>query len=280
MGWKNFSKSLVLSFNDLLNISRQQGVRLLLSSLVGANELIAFTTMRTGANIAFQGLGTITGPLMPELMRFVNEKNQEKCESAFATVWVVLILILIPGVIIFQVIMPSLFVIWTRGKVEYDPLIFALLSISILIYALAQPAISIVKGANNLKSQVRISSITAIVVVGGMFILVPKIGILGSGIILVAGELVDTQLYKISAKRWLLKNGLKWPLRSSQIAAFAVLFCVIVLFSLIYFPDYRDTILICSFFIYLLVVYHYYMSLPQIIKNRFDMIKSKFLKII
>lgn len=279
LGWQNFVKSLVLSFNDLLNISRQQGVRLILSPLAGVNALVAFTTMRTGANIALQGLGTLTGPLMPELMRFLNEKNQEKCEVAFATVWTVLIVFLVPGIILIQMIMPSLFVIWTRGKIEYNPLLFALLSMTVLIYALAQPAIAIIKGNNNVKSQVRISFITALIVVGGMFLLVPKMGILGAAITLVIGELVDTQLYKIAAKKWLINNGLEWPIKTSRIAALSVLFSSITLGCLIYIPNFKWVTLIVAFILYLVIIFEYYKSFPQLVKEQINSIISKFLKI-
>jgi O-antigen/teichoic acid export membrane protein len=214
---------------------------------------------------------------MPELMRFINEKNQEKCEAAFATVWTILIVFLIPGIIIIQIIMPSLFDIWTRGKVEYNPLLFALLSMTVLIYAMAQPAIAIIQGDNNLKSQFRISLITSIIVVGGMLLFVPEIGILGAGIILVLGELVDTLLYKIAAQRWLFKNGLEWPIKLSRIAAISVLFSALILCCLVCFPIYRLGILIATLIIYSFIILEYYRSLPQIVKHRIVFIKSKFL---
>jgi O-antigen/teichoic acid export membrane protein len=249
-----------------------------LAPLAGVNALVAFSTMRTGANVALQGLNTITNPLLPELLLFLNQKKQDKTEAAFAMVWTVLVVIMAPAIVVFQLIMPGLFALWTKGKVEFDPKVFALLSITILIYALAQPAMAIIRGNNVLNVQVRVSIITAVVVILGMFILVPRIGILGAAISLVIGEIVDTQLYKIAAKKWLLKNGLHWPIRTSRMAALAVFVSSITLGSLIYLPDNKFIILIVAFILFSLIILEYYKSLPRVVKDKISSIIRKKIK--
>ena len=92
LGFKNLTHSTALSAKDLLESLRQQGVRVVLGPLSGAKGVAAFATMRTGANVVIQGLRTITGPMMPELMRFLNQKDQERTEVAFGTVWFVIML--------------------------------------------------------------------------------------------------------------------------------------------------------------------------------------------
>lgn len=278
VGWSNFFLSLVLSAQSLLLNARQYGVRLILAPLAGATALVAFTTMRTGANLALKGLGTITGPLMPELMRFLNEKHQEKFEGAIITVWSVLVFLMAPGIVVLQLIMPSFFKVWTRNKVEFDPLLFALLSLTVLIYALAQPAIAIIKGNNRLKTQVSIAGITALVVVGGMFILVPLFGVLGAGIALVLGELVDTLLYKVAAKKWLINNGLQWPIHISNIAALSVLVSAITLGLLIMAPNFQLIILIIACVFFSIVSIKFYKNFPDLIKQRMKQITKNRLK--
>jgi hypothetical protein len=68
LGYSNFRKSVPLLGKSLLENVRQQGVRLILSPLSGPVGLVAFSTMRTGANVVLQGLNTIVNPLLPDLI--------------------------------------------------------------------------------------------------------------------------------------------------------------------------------------------------------------------
>ena len=138
LGFQNFFKSLVISGKEILENIRQQGARLVLAPLSGATGLAAFSTMRTGSNVALQGLRTIINPLMPELMRFLHQRDQYRSEAAFSTVWLVLIVLMAPGVVILQAIVEPFYIIWTRGQVIFDPLLFSALSASVLVYAIAQ----------------------------------------------------------------------------------------------------------------------------------------------
>ena len=63
LGYSNFRMSLPLLGKSLFENVRQQGVRLVLAPLAGPVGLAAFSTMRTGANVALQGLNTIINPL-------------------------------------------------------------------------------------------------------------------------------------------------------------------------------------------------------------------------
>ena len=100
---------------------RQQGVRLVLAPLAGPVALAAFSTMRTGANVALQGLNTIVNPILPDLMRFLHDRDQPRSEAAFSTIWVVVVALMAPGVVILQLIMEPLFVFWTQGKIALIP---------------------------------------------------------------------------------------------------------------------------------------------------------------
>ncbi|RYE13496.1 MAG: hypothetical protein EOP45_21095, partial [Sphingobacteriaceae bacterium] len=88
LGLKNFSFSLAVFGKISLENLRQQGVRIVLAPLSGVTALAAFSTMRTGANVALQGLNTITNPMIPDLMRFLQQRDQARSEAAFGTVWV------------------------------------------------------------------------------------------------------------------------------------------------------------------------------------------------
>ena len=129
IGYTNFLHSLALSGKSLFENIRQQGTRLVLAPLSGAAGLAAFATMRTGANVALQGLNTITNPLMPDLIRFLHERDQIRSEAAFGTIWIVVIALMAPGVIILQAFVEPFYLLWTRGKIPFDPSLFAILSL-------------------------------------------------------------------------------------------------------------------------------------------------------
>jgi O-antigen/teichoic acid export membrane protein len=264
VGTKNFIHSLAIVVKISLDNIRQQGVRIVLAPLSGATGLAAFSTMRTGANIALQGLNTITQPLMPDLMRFLQQRDQARSESAFGTVWLVVVALLTPAIVVFQAIIEPFFISWTRGQIPFDPWLFAILSLTVLVYAVVQPASTVVVGNNLLKPQLIISSITSLTVVIIMYMLVPKTGIIGAGIALLAGEIITTIGFKIVAQRWLHQNGLKWPKRPFILAVLSVLNAAVTMSIMIYIPQAKWPILGLSFLLSLINLWFYWQVLPAI----------------
>ena len=103
-GVKNLWRSQLMTVKSIADWVRQQGVRFMLAPLAGTVAVAGFSTMRTGANFAIQGLHTTTHPLLPELMRFVANRESEKAKAAMATVWIVLVFVLVPAAILLQVV--------------------------------------------------------------------------------------------------------------------------------------------------------------------------------
>ncbi|TAE28688.1 MAG: hypothetical protein EAZ91_14465 [Cytophagales bacterium] len=268
VGWTNFANSLILAGKDVLENVRQQGIRLLLLPLAGSNALITFTTLRTGSNVALQGLSTITNPLLPELMRFIHRRDQERVDAAFGTVLIVVAGLLCPIVVLLQSIMEPLFLTWTRGRITYDPYLFAMLSVGVLIYALAQPAISVVVGSNQTKSQIRISIASVIALITTLFILVPLIGVRGAGVGLLIAEIISCISYVAVAQTWLRKNGLSWPNRSFGIAAISVGIAAVTVTLLPLLPSYKWIVLGNSLVLLLMNLWNYWQSLPTVATNR------------
>jgi O-antigen/teichoic acid export membrane protein len=278
IAFNSFKLSLVLTVANLFISLRQEGVRLILAPLAGSGGLVSFTTTRTGANVALKGLNTITSPLLPELMGFLRNKDQQRADISYSLIWIILIYLMIPAVLILQFVMPFVFEIWTLGKVEFSPILFALLSLSVLIYATAQPAISINQGSNNLKAQITATAITALVVLLFMYLLIPKIGIIGAGVALVFGEVADIVLYTLSAIKWLKKNNLTWPVKTYFIVVRALVVGSILLFLLVFNFKYNLILFFVFALIYMFYAIKFYNSLPILGKNRINSILDKFLK--
>jgi len=268
LGWQIFMKSILLSITGLFENLRQQGARLLLTPFTGAAGLAAFSTMRTGTNVAMQGLHTITNPLMPELMLFLHNKDQERSDKAFGTVWIVSISLLAPALVCAQVIVEPLYEAWTRGRIPFNPWLFAALSASVLIYAIAQPAIAIVRGNNLLNAQLLISGLTAGIALAGIFLLVPRLGITGAGIALLAAEITANSGFRIIAKRWLHKNELTWPEQPFHRSLTSVGIAIAAMALIILLPDYKWAVLMLTLLLLGWNCWRYWQVLPLLSASR------------
>lgn len=278
LGISNFKKSLIISVKNLSENIRQQGTRLVLIPFVGPAGMAAFSTIRTGANIALQGLSTVTHPLMPELMHFLHKRDQQRSEVAFGTVWIVVVGLMAPGLVIIQVFSESFYMFWIRGQLSFDPLLFSLLSLGVLVYASAQPAIAVVTGNNLLKPQLLLSILAAFIVVGMMFLLVPIIGIAGAGVALLAAEIIATIGYRIVAKRWLEQNGLSWPQGPATIVIVSVWVSAISMGLIVWLPHAKWFVLVVALVILLWNFWRYWKVLPFLAKQHLRKIIRSFLE--
>lgn len=264
LGYSNFVKSLPILGKSLFENVRQQGVRLVLAPLAGPIGLAAFSTMRTGANVALQGLNTIINPLLPDLIRFLHDRDQPRSEAAFSTIWIVVVAFMAPGVVILQTFIEPFYVFWTQGKITFDPLLFAILSLGVLVYAVVQPAMAVVIGNNLTRTQLVLASVSALIVFAVLIISVPLIGILGAGIALLIAELVAAVGYKVYAQRWLEKNELFWPQRAFALATFSVLGAALALAGMILKPEYKWLILGISLIFFSWNLWRYWQVLPSV----------------
>lgn len=267
-GLRHGFQSLWLTAKNLAEMLRQQGARLILAPLAGVVDMAAFATMRTGANFALQGLNTITGPLMPELMRFLAERDQSRTDSAFAVVWLVLCAVLCPAVLIVQSVAPALFPIWTHGKIQFDPFLFLMLSLGVLIVALAQPAAAVVQGNNLLRSQLAVSLLGVTVTVAGMFIMVPLLGIKGAALSLLMAETASLTAYLFVASAWLKNNGMRWPMSAFATAALSVVVATLGMAAIALFPQRQMLALTTGMATEALVTVAYWRRLPPVARAR------------
>ncbi|MBA4055109.1 MAG: hypothetical protein C0490_10380, partial [Marivirga sp.] len=275
LGYRNFLQSTAIAGKLLLENARQQGVRLVLAPLSGAAALAAFSTMRTGSNVALQGLNTITNPLMPDLMRFLHERDQVRSEAAFGTIWIVVVSLMAPAVVFLQVFIGPLFTLWTQGQIQFDPGLFAILSLSVLVYAVAQPAMAVVLGNNLIRPQLLLSVLAAIVVIGGIICLVPLIGILGAGVALLGAELIASVGYTFFATQWLRRNDLIWPVRSFLIASTSVLIAGVSMGSMIIFSELTWLIFAASMVLFGWNLWRYWQILPVVVTQHAHQIMTK-----
>ena len=270
LGFRNFQHSLLLSLRSVLDIARTTGVRLILIPLAGVDQLTAFATMRTGANAALQGLSSITNPLLPELMRFLNMRDQQRSEAALGTIWMLLVGGMIPGVVILQTAAPFFFTLWTRNKIVFDPLLFGTLSLGVLVFAASQPAMAIAIGNNLVRQLLFISLCVAVLTTGGLIVLVPMWGLRGAGVSLLVGEIFATACFVRGSAKWLETKGMFWPTRAFTIVTGSVFLSGAAILAISLRPDWNGTSLPLFLVLESLFVFLYWRSLPSIAQEKIN----------
>ncbi len=246
-GMHHWARSSILLVEGYAEQLRQQGVRLLLGPVAGASGVSKFATIRTGANLALQGMGVITGPVVPEMMRFVRNRDTNKLQAGIAFLWTALLVVLVPGILFVQWFAPWGFHLWTRGKVDFDASMFAWFSVGVLLFGLGQPAIAIVRSNNLLRYQLLISASIAIITIVSVFAMLEWNGLRGAAIALAATELVATAGYVIVVQGWLRQRSLDWPWRSFCWASLGVLFASIATVSMTDRSSYSSVLVSIGF---------------------------------
>ena len=264
VGFRNCFRSLAIALTTVLDIFRQQGVRVLLSATIGVAGMTAFATTRTMSNLSLQGINTVTAPVMPEIMRFLRERDAERTNAIIGFVWLCAVVLLAPLLIVFQWIMPTVFRFWTRGKIGFDPTLFGLFSISLLIFALARPLIAILQGNNLLKVQLYISLGNSVIAVAGILLFSSRFGASGAAAALLLAELAATILSAFYAKRWLDRNGIRFPWGLLNVALASIGLAATAIILMIWFQGSVIVILGIALIANGFIVYAFYRRLPAL----------------
>jgi O-antigen/teichoic acid export membrane protein len=263
-GLKNFTRSLAIALTTVLDLFRQQGVRVLLSGTIGVAGMTAFSTTRTMSNLSLQGIGTVTAPVMPEIMRFLRERDAERTNAIIGFVWALAVVALAPVLIVFQWIMPVVYHYWTRGKLDFNPMLFGLFSISLLIFALARPLIAILQGNNLLKVQLYISIGNSIIAVAGILLFSGSFGASGAATALLIAESGATMLSAYFAMRWLNRNHIEFPWALLRVALGSIALAAVCILAMVAFPAQIIAIMTIALIANCAVAFVYYRKLPPL----------------
>lgn len=264
LGSRVVIRSMALVIGNVLDNLRQQGIRIFLSSIVGLSEMTAFSTTRTLSNVSLQGIGTVTNPLMPDLMRYLRERDEPRMCSVIGFILFSTVILLAPVLVFLQLIMPEIFLLWTRGKIDFDATLFGLFSISLLFYALARPAFAVINGNNLLKIQLAISVSVGVTAIGGVLLLSQVFGIRGAAFALLLSEIMGCVMALYSAIKWLQTNRMLWPWSLFNLAILSILIAGTSILLISVFPSGRLEILVWSSILCALVGVFFIRKLPKL----------------
>jgi O-antigen/teichoic acid export membrane protein len=242
-GLQAVARSVALSCGNILDLSRQQGVRIFLGTLLGVTQMTEFSTTRTLSNLSMQGIGTVINPIMPELMRFLHGRDAQRTQAAIGFVWLLAVVLLSPLMVAFQWAIPAVYAEWTRGKLTYDPALFALFSAALLLFALARPPLGVLQGNNLLKVQLIISIIVSAVALGGILLVTPRFGTRGAAAALLVAELIGTVLAVGYCARWLNHTGIGFPWTLFLVSLLSMVVADVAIALMVWLPRWRLPIL-------------------------------------
>lgn len=255
--------SLLIVATQVFEIVRQQGIRLILVPLAGTSAVATFSVNRTGASVALQAVGTITGPIQPEMMRYIHTKDQANLEACFGTIWLTNLLIACPATVVVQYFAKQVFDLWTNNRIQFDPILFSFFSACVLIGIANQPGIAIIRCNNILGPQLVIGFLSCMIAIVGAAILTSRWGLKGAAIALLSSELCSAFCCTYVASKWLKSNGLRWPSTSYSFICFQIVATVVSLILMAYFPRCQSLIGLASCVSAFIVTAMYIRSLPK-----------------
>ncbi len=274
LGRTNILKSSLVVVRQLLVLCRQNGFRLLMAPMVTMKALAEFSTQRTVANVALQGLNSIYGPVMPELMRYVSNKQQENMEGMFLILWGFLTLIVGPLFFALQIVMPFIYPIWTHHVFVYDGSLFFQLSAAVIFYMVGLPGMAICTGHNLLRKQLLISVVSTGLLIGSLIVFLKMFGLSGAATALSIAEISSAALYTYYAYGWLKAHGMAWPTKLFlSILLLTALLMVQMWVVAAHLVNYALSILV--FVIYFAAtLYFSTRAMPLVAREKFNKIKT------
>lgn len=210
--------TIIMASTQTLEILRQHGSRIILADILSVGIVAQFSTLRTVANILQQGILSTTQPMVPELATAISRRQNEKFKRLISGQWTIILGILIPLCALLQITAPTIFRYWTHGKIDFDRITFSYFSVGILISAVSQPAIAVVKSSNRVKFQLKSAAVSVGISVISMLILTPRFEAAGAAASVLLGEvfsLIVNTKYAIRASK---ERGTEWPLQKMNIS--------------------------------------------------------------
>lgn len=188
----NLSRSIVVTACAILAQLQQHGIIFLLAGSVGLSMVPAYTTTRTLANVFLQAGSVVTGPLMPEMVRFSALHQHDKLADTMRSIWFVTGLPVNLGLCLGLPFYQALYSAWTGGEMPFDGGLFALLAAAISLRCFGAPLNALIGGLNALRAQVWINSVQSVAVLGALMLTVPRFGLVAAGAAVALGEVLGS----------------------------------------------------------------------------------------
>lgn len=262
----HFINSFHLLFGNLITLLKNEGSRLIMVPFVGAIQLAAFVAMKTANNILKQLFNSFTNSLLIEFSEYINKKDKKKFIKSYIFLISILSVVIIPLAFFFQIIISDLFLLWARGKMEFDNILFASMTIAFLIMIFYQPAYLVVKSRNMFFEEMKISIINSIIFIILFIIFIQKYSIRGAGYSLIATEIIACIYFFFYANKWLGEKFVKFD---KKILSYCLLDLIISSTLIMIIAKNSDNYLLIIYIFFLYKIFFGYLLFKTIFNKKY-----------
>ena len=199
-------KQLYLSFyiliNYLIDFIKANGLRLILASIFSPLIVSYFVTLRIISNFIKFSIDSLRDPLFPKLMSSF-KNNKRNVIVLIEIYWIISIAILSPILVLIQFLIPELFEMWTLNKIEFQPILFSFLLMSLLFYSIYLPFDMILKGFNQNKTLLRINIVTIFIFLASLLVFHKFYSLIFIGIAIFLLEVITSIFFYTYLKNFL-----------------------------------------------------------------------------
>lgn len=192
IGVRNYFKSTALAANSFLERFSNDGLNIIVSSVLGSKSVPLFSTTKVLSNLALQLSGFVIQPFQPELSRFYATKEYGKVINVIRINWLFAgIVICIPFILLSPWI-EELYTFWTSGKLVFNAHLYALLVMGVLIFNYGNSYVTYLNSINSLKELLKITTIRGCLICGLSVVLAYYYGLVGIGVSVIIAEMLTS----------------------------------------------------------------------------------------
>ncbi len=189
LGFSNFGKSIVLTINGFMDQMNNNGILFLIGKFLSVGIIPVFTTLRTLTNTMTMLTNLVIQPLIPEMIRFDSEGKKEKIWKIIEVNWLISGALISFSFLILIPIVDYLFNIWTNGHIEFNKILFYLLTFALVVVNFGKSLTSYLTGINDLKALSIITYLRFIIVFGFSLIFIRTWGLIAIGVGILFSEI-------------------------------------------------------------------------------------------
>ena len=224
LGFRNFSKSLILTANGFIEQFNSTGIVLLVSKSLGVLFIPVFTTIRTVTNMVLQVSNLVTNPLSPEIIRYHILNDDRKIGLVLNTNWFVSGLLVNLPFLIISPFIGFLYSLWVKNSLVFDSSLYYLLTLSVAFVNFGRSYFTYLSGINSLGAMMIITVARFSLTFGLSIFLLPIYEFNGIGVAILIAESISSFVLPILLVNYRIDKNALFKLDIFQITGLLQVF--------------------------------------------------------
>lgn len=187
-GVRDLYRSTALTANVGAQQAGVSGIVLIISSLLGAAIVPAFSTVRTLANLWTSLGGVLAGALSPEVVRYYATNQHEKLALAFRVTSIFSGLAVNLSLLAVLPFADTIYAIWTKGAISFDQRLFLYLVAGVSVANAGLAYSTFLAAINSLNAQLIVTLVRSCIALGMAVAFIGTLGLSSVGLGILLGE--------------------------------------------------------------------------------------------